>query len=122
MTDQPSGGPTWGSTTPPTQQWYSQAWTWSESHGWDNNVDWQGQGDGYQTWTQRAKSMIDRETKEKKTPTAWTNDDDTEHWQNYVPREWEEANDAWDNSARGNAPTPGASSSSDIAWYRYPRT
>ena len=85
-------------------------------------MDWQGQGYGDQTWTQRAKSMIEREKKEKKPSTAWNNNDNTEQWQNYVPQDWEEADDAWGNPARGNAPTPGASSSSDIAWYRYPRS
>ena len=117
MTDQPSRVPTWGITTPPTQQWHSQAWTWSESQGWGDNVAWTGQGDGYQTWTGRAKSMIDTDMKEKKAPAANAKDNKTEYWQNYVQSDWDEAHDAWENPARGNGPTPGASSSSsDLAW------
>ena len=113
MTDQQSAAPTWGITTPPTRQWQSQSWSWYESKGWGDNVAWTGQGDAWQTW-------IGPDMEEKTTPAANVNDDEPEHWQKYVQSKWDEAQDDWGNPARGNGPTPGASSSSsDLAWRRY---
>jgi len=89
-----------------SQQWWGgQTWRWTSS-GWSYNGGWHDQGEHEQeTYTERGKSIVNK------------NKNESDEWEDYDPVAWDNArsnarNNAWENPARGNGQTPGASSSS----------
>ena len=81
-------GPTPGASSSST--WHSQTHKWSESQGWYDSGNWTNYDDGWQTqtYTERAKSVIDKTEKEKKDNVANNEDKKTEwgHDRGYLRR------------------------------------
>ena len=94
-----------------SQQWWgSQTWQWSSS-GWSYNGGWHDQGEhGQKTYTERGKSIVDKNKDERGKDTDDKNE--SGKWQKYDPVA---CHNSWENPARGDEPTPGASSSSAAA-------